>query len=245
MAINDYTSFDYNIEQLTKPIDLQIKKQGKVLESEKFNSSLVSIQKNLDILYEKTRYLEDSIDYARTFLDQKITTFSNRINTIISSVEDIYNINNNMSYLDYAVAFKENNVDSTDREPNYRVKPCSINGTDKVLTLSNNVSQAYKINSINRLCQQVPYDSNLADLSKGDKYRVLYIEDKPFTNGAIETFTCYLPYSSEVNYTDVKGVNCNVENITLVYPNGVTELIDSMTGINTESRMETKVKVKV
>ena len=242
MAINDYTNFDYNIEQLTKPIDLQIKKQGKVLESEKFNSSLVSIQKNLDVLYEKTRYLEDSIDYARTFLDQKITTFSNRINTIISSVEDISNINNNMSYLDYAVAFKENNVDSTDREPNYRVKPCSINGTDKVLTLSNNVSQAYKINSINRLCQQVPYDSNLADLSKGDKYRVLYIEDKPFTNGAIETFTCYLPYSSEVNYTDVKGVNCNVENITLVYPNGVTELVDSMTGINTESRMVTHVK---
>ena len=31
MAINDYTNFDYNIEQLIKPIDLNIKKQGTVL----------------------------------------------------------------------------------------------------------------------------------------------------------------------------------------------------------------------
>ena len=83
MAIKDYTNFDYNIEQLIKPIDLEIKRQNKVLDSDKFNSSLLSIEKNLDVLYEKTRYLEDSIDYARSFLDQKITSYSNRINTII------------------------------------------------------------------------------------------------------------------------------------------------------------------
>ena len=51
MAIKDYTNFDYNIDQLTKPIDLNIKKQGRVLDSDKFNTSLLSIQKNLDILY--------------------------------------------------------------------------------------------------------------------------------------------------------------------------------------------------
>lgn len=245
MAIKDYTNFDYNIEQLIKPIDLEIKKQNKVLDSDKFNSSLLSIEKNLDVLYEKTRYLEDSIDYARSFLDQKITSYSNRINTIISSVSDISNINKNMSYLDYAIPFKENTVNSTDRDPNYSVKPCSINGTDKVLTLSNNVSQAYDINSIARTCQQIPYDSNINDLKNGDKYRVLYIEDKPFTDGAIETFTCYLPYASEVNYVKIGGVNCSVENITLVYPNGVTELIDPMTGINTESRMATHVRYNI
>ena len=242
MAINDYTNFDYNIEQLTKPIDLSIKKQEEILDSDKFNSSLLSIQKNLDALYEKTRYLEDSIDYAKTFLDQKINTFANRINTIISSIEDISNINKNMSYLDYIIPFRENTVDHTDRNKNYKVKPCSINGTDKVLTLSTSVSQSYDITSIIRDCQQVPYDSNIMDLDSGEKYRVLYIEDKPFSDGAIETFTCYLPYSSEVNYIDVKGVNCNVEQISLVYPNGVTEIIDSVTGINTESRMATHVK---
>lgn len=245
MAINDYTNFDYNIEQLIKPIDLNIKKQGTVLNSDNFNSSLLSIQNNLDTLYEKTRYLEDSIEYARMFLNQKIDSYSNRINTIISSVSDISAINKNMSYLDYAIPFKEDAVDSTDRDTNYSVKPCSINGSDKVLTLSNSVSETYKITSINRICQQVPYDSNIAELSRGEKYRVLYIEDKPFTDGAIETFTCYLPYASEVNYVKIGSVNANTENITLVYPNGVTELIDEITGINTESRMATHVKFNI
>lgn len=241
MSINDYTNFDFNIQQLNKPIDLNIYKQNEYLSSERFNDSLLSIQQNLDILYEKTRYLEDSIDYARTFLDQKVTAYSNRINTIIDSISDISNINKNMSYLDYPIAFKANTVDHTDRNKNYKVKPCSINGNDKVLTLSTSAKQTYPFTSITRTAQQVPYDSNIHDIPKGDKYRVLYIEDKPFPDGAVEAFSCYLSYPLEVNYVNIAAVNCAATNITLVYPNGVTELIDPMTGINTESRMVTHV----
>ena len=72
MAENEYTNFDYNVEQLTKPIDLNITRQEEIMNSEDFNNSLLSIQNNLDILYEKTRYLESSIDYTKTFLDQKM-----------------------------------------------------------------------------------------------------------------------------------------------------------------------------
>ena len=97
MADVEYTNFDYNMDQLTKPIDLNITMQKEIMNSENFNNSLLSIQKNLDILYEKTRYLEDSIDYTRTFLDQKITSFNNKISSIIKSIEDINSINKNMS----------------------------------------------------------------------------------------------------------------------------------------------------
>ena len=97
MADVEYTNFDYNMDQLTKPIDLNITMQSEIMNSEDFNNSLLSIQKNLDILYEKTRYLEDSIDYTRTFLDQKITSFNNKISSIIKSIEDINSINKNMS----------------------------------------------------------------------------------------------------------------------------------------------------
>ena len=115
MAINDYTNFDYNIEQLVKPIDLNIKRQYEVMSSENFNSSLQSIEKNLDILYEKTRYLEDAIDYTRTFLDQKITAFETRIASTINSVKDINAVNKNMAYLELPVPFQQNVTDSTDR----------------------------------------------------------------------------------------------------------------------------------
>ena len=241
MAIKDYNNFDYNIEQLEKPINLNITKQGNVMNSDNFNSSLQSIQDNLDILYEKTRYLEDSIDYARTFLDQKIEAYSKRINTIISSIEDISAINKNMSYLDFVVPFQENVVDHKDRNKNYKVKPCMISGNDKVLTLSNNAQEEYEITSISRSCTQVSYDSNLDEFSKGNNnYRAIYIEDKPLQSGVLETFTCYLPHAVEVNYIKTKAINSRVENIVLVYPNGITETMeDNVTGINTESRMIT------
>lgn len=247
MAIKDYNNFDYNIEQLNKPINLNIIKQGEVMNSDNFNSSLQSIQNNLDILYEKTRYLEDSIDYARAFLDQKIEVYSKRINTIISSIEDISAINKNMSYLDFVVPFQENVVDHKDRNKNFKVRPCAISGNDKVLTLSNNAQEEYNITSITKTCSQIAYDSNFNELANGEnKYRTIYIEDKPLETGVLETFTCYLPYALETNFIKAQAVNSKVENIVMVYPNGITETMeDNVTGINTESRMITHFNLNV
>ena len=246
MAIKEYDNFDYNIEQLKKPIGLNIIKQGEVMNSKNFNSSLQSIQDNLDKLYEKTRYLEDSIDYARSFLDQKINAYNKRISTIISSIEDISNVNKNMSYLDFMIPFQENKVDSTDRNKNYKVKPCIISGNDKVLTISNNANEEYKLTSITRSSEKVPYDSNFDDLIKGDKYRTIYIEDKPLETGVVESFTCYLPYALETNYVNATAVNSYVENVVMVYPNGITETMENnITGINVESRMITHFKLNV
>ena len=239
MAENEYTNFDYNVEQLTKPIDLNITRQEEIMNSEDFNNSLLSIQNNLDILYEKTRYLESSIDYTKTFLDQKIKTFDDRMASIIKSVEDIKSINKNMSYLEFPVPFQRNTVDTTDRNKDYKVEPCDLNN-NKVLTLSAHANQTYKFTSINRTSEKMPYDSNINDMINGEKYRAIYIEDRLQRDGIIENYTCYLPYAVEVNNINISPVNCTVHNTTLVYPNGVTELLDDkITGINVNSRMIT------
>lgn len=240
MATNEYTNFDYDIEQITKPIELNIKKQGSVMNSVNFNTSLQSIEHNLNILYEKTRYLEDSIDYARTFLDQKITAFEDRITSTIKSIEDIKSINKNMSYLDFSVPFQRNKVDSTDRNKDYKVEPCELMNNNKVLTLSSHANQTYKLSSINKVSESVPYDSNVDDLLTNNKYRAIYIEDRPAKEGIVEKHTCYLPYAVEVNNINITPVNAKAYDVTLVYPNGVTELLeDDITGINTNSRMIT------
>ena len=240
MAENEYTNFDYNVEQLTKPIDLNITRQEEIMNSEDFNNSLLSIQNNLDILYEKTRYLESSIDYTKTFLDQKIKTFDDRMASIIKSVEDIKSINKNMSYLEFPVPFQRNTVDTTDRNKDYKVEPCDLNDNSKVLTLSAHANQTYKFTSINRTSEKMPYDSNINDMINGEKYRAIYIEDRLQRDGIIENYTCYLPYAVEVNNINIVPVNCTVHNTTLVYPNGVTELLDDkITGINVNSRMIT------
>ena len=240
MAINDYTNFDFNIEQVTKPVDLNIKRQEKVMNSEYFNSSLQSIEKNLDILYEKTRYLEDAIDYASTFLDQKITAFDTKISSIINSVQDITSVNKNMAYLEFPVPFQKNVVDSTDRNKDYRVEPCDLNEASKVLTISAHDNTSYTLSSINRIGECIPYDSNIDKFLEGEKYRAIYIEDKIQKNGLVETFSCHFPHAIEVNNINIKPTNSEVTNTTLVYPNGVTELLDDeITGINFSTRMIT------
>lgn len=240
MSTNEQTNFDFNMQQLAKPIDLVIKRQDSVMSSDNFNSSLQSIEKNLDALYEKTRYLEDSIDYARVFLNERLTIFEDRMSSIMDNINDISSINKNMSYLEFPVPFQQNIGDYTDRNKDYKVKPSMLHEASKVLTLSPYEALVQNMSSINRTSESIPYDSNINDLVIGEKYRAIYIEDAMPTNGLVENYICYFPHSVEVNSIDIKPVNCTVENTTLVYPSGITELLDNpITGINTESRMIT------
>ena len=53
--LKDSTDFDYNMSELKKDLDINITLQDDVMESEKMNTSLKSIENNLNVLYEKTR----------------------------------------------------------------------------------------------------------------------------------------------------------------------------------------------
>ena len=66
--LKDNTDFDYNISKLKEDLNIDITLQDEIMDSEIMNTSLKSIENNLNTLYEKTRYLEDAIDYAKTFL---------------------------------------------------------------------------------------------------------------------------------------------------------------------------------
>lgn len=246
MSNNKYENFDYNIEQLTKPVSLKVIEQDTIMNSKNFNDSMQSIEDGLNTLYEKTRYLEESIEYAKTFLNQKIDNYRLKINNSISSIEDIKKINRNMGYLDYVVPFQENKVSTVDRDKNYKIESCMIMGDEKVLTLSERIKEVRKCTSYVKKCAQTPYDSNFNDLIKGEKYRSIYIEDKPIQDGITENVLGYLPYTQEVNSINIKTVNSKLTNITFVYPNGIEEsLSNQLTGINNESRMITHFKFAI
>ena len=74
--IKDSIDFEYAINKMITYIEPNIKLQGEYLDSEKMNETFKSIEENLNTLYEKTRFLEDSIQYTRVFLDSKIKSFN-------------------------------------------------------------------------------------------------------------------------------------------------------------------------
>ena len=242
--LKDSTDFDYNMSELKKDLDINITLQDNTMESDKMNSSLKSIEDNLNTLYEKTRYLEDAIDYAKTFLTIKIDNYINDINSSIKSIEDLSTINKNLGYIEYNVPFIENTVEEKDRNKNYKVNPCSLK--NNVLTLSNRIKDTYDYNLITRKCEQVPHYNNLDTISKDGFYRSIYLEEKPIKSGITETITIYLDEPREVNELRLEPVNCNIKNIRYVYINGIEEQAgDLVTGIELESRIVTHIKFDI
>ena len=242
--LKDSTDFDYNMSELKKDLDINITLQDDIMESKKMNTSLKSIENNLNVLYEKTRYLEDAIDYAKTFLTMKIDNYINDINSSIKSIEDLSTVDKNLGYIDYNVPFIENTTEEKDRNKNYKITPCSIK--NNVLTLSNRIKDTYNYSSITYKCEQVPHYNNLSTISTDGFYRSIYLEEKPIKAGITETITIYLEEPKEVNELNITPVNCNVKNIRYVYINGIEEQAgDLVTGIELESRIVTHIKFDV
>ncbi len=103
--LRDPIDFDYAIAKVREKMDLEIDLQDELMDSKKMNNTFKSIEKNLNKLYEDTRYIQDAIDYCKTFLTVKIDEFSDDIYTVVKSIENIADINKNMSYIEIPVKF--------------------------------------------------------------------------------------------------------------------------------------------
>lgn len=242
-AIKNTIDFDTSMEFLRKDIELNLELQQEILDSDKMNSSFQQIENNLNLLYKKTRHLEDVLEYAKTFTSLKIDEYTNELSSIINGIEDITLIDKNLGYIEYEIDFIENAIAITDRNNTYKVEPCSVK--NKLLMLSNRVNVEYEHTSLNRKCEQIPHSDNLKSFSCGEanNYRSVYVEEKLINGGITETITVYFKEPVEVNEIDIKAVNCKVENIRYVYINNIEEDIgEYITGVNKYSRVVSHVK---
>ena len=98
--IKDSIDFDYAYEQVKRELGNDIFIQGDVLESESFNTTLNTIENNLNTLYENCRNLENMISYCKTFLSFKIKQYTKEMDAVLNMIEDVRDINKNMSYID-------------------------------------------------------------------------------------------------------------------------------------------------
>ena len=59
--------------------------QDKILKSNDFNTTYSCIEESLNLLYEKSRILQDIIDYTKTFLENEISTNINDCKTLLKN----------------------------------------------------------------------------------------------------------------------------------------------------------------
>ena len=195
--INDTIDFDYAISQLLQGTNTDIYLQANVLNSDYMNKSFEQIENTLNTLYEKTRYLEDSIAYTKEFLETKINYFNNEINSVLHEIENVANSSKNLAYISYNVPFVNNTAILSDRD--WRpLHPLEVRD-NKHLTLGYKKNDDIKFSSCKRVSNLIPYKDNLDSVkklgkitrNKNEAYRTIYLEEQLRSDGLSETISFY------------------------------------------------------
>lgn len=217
--IKDSTDFNYCLSEINKEINIDIKQQDKIMKSNDFNSSMQSIEDNLNKLYENFRYIENMTSYCKSFLSVKVDEYTTEANSILNLIEDTRDINKNMAYIDYEVPLMNSSNTLKDRD-NSNLHPCKIqNG---LLILSNQHETDIDYNSCSKKSLSIPYTENLNKI-KEEPYRTTYIEDSIAKGGMREIITIHFPAPIRLNNIDIRTSNATIENIVYKFLNGTEE----------------------
>ena len=139
--IKDSIDFDNAINNIITKTKTNIILQNNILESEKLNMTFTEIEKSLNTLYEKTRFIEDAIEYATTFLNTKVKEFNDEMYSVMKEIEEDVDSSKKLAYITYNVPLKANNISIKDKNNN-NLQPLILK--DKVLTLGNKIDNSTK-----------------------------------------------------------------------------------------------------
>lgn len=238
--INDTIDFDYAINQITKTTEPTIYLQSNVLNSDYLNKSFKDIENTLNILYEKTRFLEDSIAYTKEFLETRINDFHNEINSVLHEIENTADSAKKLSYISYNVPFVKNTKTILDRDGLTNLRPLVIRNNN--LTLNYLIDNDQVFSMWSRMSDSVPYKDNLKNVKK-EPYRAIYLEEKLIGKGIAETIYVYFNEPTIVNTLHIKPVNCHVTNLKFGLINGIEEHIGDYTiDMTVQERVCTYIK---
>ena len=223
ILINDAIDFDYAINQIIKNTSPTIHLQADVLNSENMNNSFEEIENTLNILYEKTRYLEDAIAYTKTFLETRISDFNNQVSSVLHEIENTVDAAKNLSYISYNVPFVENKRSIIDRDGITNLNPLIIK--NKNLTLDYLLDENKEYNIWTRVADSIPYKDNINKIVS-ENYRTIYLEEKLQSKGMKETIYTYFEKPTLVNDLNIEPVNCVIQNLRFGLVNGLEDVIE-------------------
>jgi hypothetical protein len=226
VLINDTIDFDYTINQIVKTTEPTIYLQSNVLNSDYLNKSFEDIEKTLNILYEKTRYLEDAIAYTKEFLETRINDFHNDINSVLHEIENTADSAKNLSYISYNVPFVKNTKTISDRDGLSNIRPLIIRNDNLTLDYLTDKNQSFSMWS--KISDSVSYKDNLKDV-KTQPYRTIYLEEKLVPGGLTETIYVHFKEPTVINTLNIKPVNCYITNLKFGLINGIEENIGDYT----------------
>lgn len=225
---NKKIDFEEEVNIVTQDIfkEQTITLQDSMLNSRKFNKAMKYMEDDLNLLYEKTRLLENIKEYCKSFLYDDIHKKRERIKERIKVIEHVRDSIKTEGYISYPVPLQ---IDSTkqfkDRDgaelPTGEVR-------SGVVTLFSQVLEDISIEKSTKKEEVLNYGDNIQEIKEGKNYRTFYLLDGPATKGVKEEITVLFDGPKEMNYIEVIPVNGTLEGVKLLGENGTEEQLTNL-----------------
>lgn len=193
-------------------------KQERILDSDKHNNTFEAIEKSLNLLYEKTRSLQDIIDYSNSFIRNEIDTSISECKTILNNIESNRDLLKNSSYINYNVKLQSNFDTYSDRD-NSPIR--GVHMHNDVITLSTDSVEKMELDNILVESRNKNYNilNTKDDIAINETYRTFFMFDRIQKDPIREKIIINLPSAKTINKINLIPSNCNIVSIEYIDEN--------------------------
>ena len=222
----------------TKNISLE--KQNMYLNSNIINNNFKIIENELNSMYEKTRILEDIIDYMKLYINNEIENYMLDCRNLLKDIEILSDINlkEEINYTAINVPFIYNTLEYIDRDGTV-LKNCDI--YNNKIVLSQNKDITVQINSVSIVRNEALFNletinDNKDNIIYNKPYLIEYELDSIVNNGINELIRLNFNKEEIINTVRIDLINCNLKSIRYIYANNTIEEEENLNTENIENK---------
>lgn len=198
--------------------------QDKILNSKNYNDTFQMIEDSLNLLYEKTRTIQNLIDYSNSFIKNEIDETITECKSLLDNIENNRDLMKDSAYINYNVKLQSIFDTYADRN-NSPIKGVEMH--NGVITLSNNVIEEIEFNNI--VVESKSSTNNILntaeDIIFDRNYRTFYMFDRTQKNSIQEKITIHLGKVKTINKINLIPSNCTIKSLELTLEDNSIEVI--------------------
>ena len=226
MAINNTDNYTAAMSTLKTSIDLTTPELSYRMKTSEFNAFFKDAEAAINVLYEKSRVLQDTTDFVKKRILEAGQSCSDEIGEIENNIDNTVNSYLNKSYVVNTLSLnkaKNSSALLTDRSD--ATLPAAIYKNGKIIMPSAILNKA-AIKSIATEATRECFENN-KDKMLSVPYRAVYkVNSENDLTGVQETFTVLFNREITANYIDLQRMNCYVESVYAINREGLLTQID-------------------
>lgn len=202
-----------------------VKEQSKALDSSKHNDTFQTIEDSLNLLYEKTRTMQNTIDYANSFIKNEIDKTITECKTLLSNIENNRDIMKDSAYINYNVKLQSIFDTYSDRD-NTPIKGVEMH--NGAITLSNNIIEDVMLDNSTFDSRYKNYNvfNTLNEIPVDKTYRTMYMFDRTQKYHIKEKIIMHFAKTRTINKVNFVPSNCTIASIEYTHSDGSVEVVE-------------------